>query len=98
MNRRNFLISYFDKEKAFLVKFYIQKKSKKSKSLVKKLNLIDNSVRDSIIKIYFEKCTFDYSVKFNQWRIRMHGENSGVDLETMIARNEMLVKKEKMLF
>ncbi|CDW87752.1 UNKNOWN [Stylonychia lemnae] len=97
-NRKNFLISYFDKERAFLVKFYIQKKSKRSKHLVKRLNLIDQDVRDKILKIYFEKCTFDYSVKFNQWRIKMHGENSGVDQESMITRNEMLLQKEQLLF
>eukprot|EP00347_Sterkiella_histriomuscorum_P006128 403353959 len=99
LNRKLFLINYFDKEKAFLVKFYLQKKSqKKPKSLVKRLNLLDNDVRDHIIKIYFEKCTFDYSVKFNHWRIKMHGENSGVDIETMTMRNELLLKKEQLLF
>ena len=88
MNRKTFLIQYFEKERNFLLKFYMQKKSsKKSKTLVKKLNLLEAEVRDKIIKIYFEKCTFDYSVKFNEWRLKTHGENSGVDMETMLARN-----------
>lgn len=48
--------------------------------------------------MYFEKCTFDYSVKFNQWRIRMLGENSGVDREAMRSRYDMILKKEEFLF
>lgn len=28
----------------------------------------------------------------------MHGENSGVDMETMAARNEILLRKEQLLF
>lgn len=78
-NRREFIEKYFEDERAFLIKFYITKKNKRSKNLVTKLNLIDQKVRDRIIKIYFEKCTFDYSVKFNQWRVKHHGESSGVD-------------------
>ncbi len=78
-NRRDFIVKYFEEERSFLIKFYISRKNKRSKTMVTKLNLIDAKVRDHIIKIYFEKCTFDYSVKFNQWRIKTHGENSGVD-------------------
>ena len=40
-NRREFLTRYFEEERGFLVKFYIQKKTKRSKTLVTRLNLID---------------------------------------------------------
>lgn len=78
-NRFGFILEYFEKERQFLIRFFLNKKSKKSKSLVKKLNTLSDDVRNKIIKIYFEKCTNDYSVKFNRWRMKYFGENSGVD-------------------
>lgn len=79
-------------------KFYIHKKSKKGKTLTKKLNTINEAVRDRIIKSYIEKCTIEYNIKFNKWRIRIFGENSGVDKEAMQTRLDILKKKENFLY
>jgi hypothetical protein len=97
-NRMNFLQDYFEQEKTFMIKFYISKKNKKGKSVVKKLNLIDNGVRNKILKIYMEKCVFEYGIKFNQWRIKAFGEGLGLDPKEIQSRLEMLQKKESMLY
>ena len=90
-SRMDFLKEYFDREKQFLVGFYINKKTKKnSKTLVRKLNLIHDNVRDRILKIYMEKCTMEYNIKFNKWRININDDSSGVDMEAFLARSEML--------
>lgn len=77
-NRLEFMQDYFDKEKGFLIKHYISKKTKKTKSLVKKLNLVDNEVRNRILKIYMEKCLSEYCIKLNKWRVKVHGKEKGM--------------------
>ncbi len=66
--------------------------------MFKKLNQIDDTVRNKILKIYMEKCANDYSVKFNKWRMKFFGQGSGVDKDTLQARLEILATKEEMLF
>ena len=74
-----------------MVSFYITKKTKKnSKTLVRKLNLIHDHVRDKILKIYMEKCTVEYNIRFNKWRIGISSDDSGIDMDAFMARNEML--------
>ena len=41
-----------------------QKKNKKAKSTYNKLSLIDSSVRDHMLKVYYEKCRLEFSLAF----------------------------------
>mmetsp|Transcript_9992 Transcript_9992/g.9933 ORF Transcript_9992/g.9933 Transcript_9992/m.9933 type:complete len:193 (+) Transcript_9992:256-834(+) len=97
-NRQEFLHDYFDKETSFLIKFYITRKTKKAKAIVKKLNLIDNAVRNKILKIYMEKCLFEYGIKFNNWRVKVFGEDKGLEPDELAGRLEALKKKEEKLY
>jgi len=94
-----FLKDYFEQEKNFLMKFYIQKKSKKGKGILKKLGLIEEAVRDRIIKVYMDKCLIEYFVKFNNWRAKAVGDESArVDPEELEKRQNMLKAKVEKLF
>jgi hypothetical protein len=96
--RLEFLSDYFDKEKGFLIKLFIQKKSKKTKSLIKKLNMLNDDVRNKILKIYLERCLIDFSIKFNKWRMRTSKDHSSVDQKYLAERFEVLNKKEEYLY
>ena len=45
-----------------------------------------------------EKCTVEYNIRFNKWRIDISSDDSGIDMEAFMARNEMLRQKETLLF
>lgn len=59
---------YFDKEKLSLTSFYVMNKKKKSKNILKKIGMIEESVRDKILMLFREKCLFEYFIKFGNWR------------------------------
>ena len=56
--------------------------------MIKKLNMIDNEVRNRLIRVYMEKCSNDYNVKFNKWRIKYfsHDERVTIDHDALQAR------------
>ncbi|CDW87394.1 UNKNOWN [Stylonychia lemnae] len=62
----DFLIYIWDREKSIMNKHYYlkSKKNKKAKNIYNKLTQIDNSIRDSLIKEYFEKCRLEFTVQF----------------------------------
>ena len=49
-----------------MMKYYLlkQKKNKKAKATYTKLSVIDNNVRDHMLKVYYEKCRMEFSVAF----------------------------------
>ena len=47
----------------------MQKKTKEKQALWKKLNLIDNNVKDLIIKAYMLRCKLRFQQKFLEWRL-----------------------------
>lgn len=57
--------------------------------------MIDDYVRDKLLKIYMQKCTNDYTIKFNKWRLKYipSGEGSGVDTEDLQRRLEYSKKQ-----
>jgi len=54
-HRMKFLSKYFDQEKSYLTAFLMSKKSKKSKSLIKKLTSISDEVRSLLLNIYLKR-------------------------------------------
>ena len=50
----------WDREKQFIVKSYILKKNKKKTSVVKKLNMMMDDIKEAMIKAYLERCKIKY--------------------------------------
>eukprot|EP00347_Sterkiella_histriomuscorum_P017647 403348540 len=70
---------YFEKEKSSLINQLIFKKSKKAKSLSKKLGLLSNEIRNMILKLFIKRQSFDFFIKYTNWRAYMYGmEESSV--------------------
>lgn len=66
----------WDHEKAALVKQCLSKKTKKKQLLMKKLNLMDDSIKIGIIKAYVFRCKLKYQVSFAEWRNAQNVESN----------------------
>jgi len=45
------------------------KKTKKKTALMKKLNLMNDDIKNSMIIAYLERCKIKYQITFAEWRI-----------------------------
>jgi hypothetical protein len=61
--------AYWERERSFLLKQCMQKKTKHRQALWKRLNLIDNSVKEAIIRVYLFRCLIRYKIRFLEWRL-----------------------------
>lgn len=71
-SRADFLSDYWDKETNFLIQYYVQKKLKKSRMVMKKLSNIDPAVKSFMCRAYVFKCFLNFNIKFSVWRIKLH--------------------------
>ncbi|CDW83422.1 UNKNOWN [Stylonychia lemnae] len=73
-NAQELRISHFtkvlwEKEKSSLLKICMTKKNKKKQEIWKKINLIEPSIRDAIIKCYMKRCKLRFQQRFLEWRL-----------------------------
>lgn len=61
----------WEREKGVLTKRYISKKSKKNTAILKKLNMMSNEMKDSVIQAYLLRCKYKFSVVYSEWRMQL---------------------------
>ena len=54
-----------------MIKECIMKKTKKKQSLMKKLNLLSDEIKEGIIKAYLERCKLKYQIAVAEWRLNV---------------------------
>jgi hypothetical protein len=80
-----------------MIRFCIARKTKnkKCKSLVNKLNNIDEKKKEFILKHYFERGRVNYAIKFFEWR---ETNQHGMGDHKFEERKRRLLMKERFLY
>lgn len=69
----------WNQEQTKMLKFCMtKKKNKKMNTLFKRLNQLEDNVKEKIIKAYLEKCKMKYAVKFFEYRKRISKTNNSL--------------------
>ena len=95
IHRTKFIMDYWEKEKNFLINFYIVKKLKKSKNSIKKLGSIEPEHKEFICKAYALKCFLNFNIKFSIWRIKLLGNQDCDEYHEEIAARTAMHDKLK---
>ena len=56
--------------------------------------MIDNSIRDKLLRIYMDKCILQFGIKLNKWRILAYGAEKGLTKAELDEKQEIVRKKE----
>ena len=69
VNRVKFMqLIYFEKEKNYLIKQCMIKKSKKKQMLWKKLNLIDDNLKEKVCEVWMLRCKYRAAARIFEWK------------------------------
>jgi len=67
---------FWEREKNFLFKITMQKKTARNQALWKKLNLLDPAIRDAVLEAYMTRCLLRMKARFLEWRLDFRLSNA----------------------
>ena len=60
---------YWEKEKTVVSKQLMSKKTKQNQLLWNKVNGMQDSIKEAVIKVYLERCKLRYMIRYLEWRL-----------------------------